>query len=531
MGAGVTGTRPSGTIRVMANNPLIYNGALNGATGGIHERWITSTQSTDYLAIRVRILDFADTIDQLIPTDPALSEADGNLMQTIVSGVLADRFINLTDDFLAIAQAIVTLWNVMRGSLEPVSTDVSSDNVIIDVTLLPPDGNQFPGGGIDVTLTQILIADGDYTGPGTGFPGWVSRYAWVNAASPRIGSTFAGTTVTAAPTVWATEADVPPGNIFWFRQWGSGAGGGSGSASRSVSGTSSLNGGGPGGGGAMNEFTLTRAQVLASLPITFSTPLRGIGGASVNGTGISVVNGNSGTSGDINTITGIGLFETAGGGQLGQAGTNGSTGAAGSGGGRLSNAISTSLGGYPLDTTPASNTTIYNIIGGARTNSRDTGGAAGTSQYAFYGGSGGGSNQSANTVIAGGRSKYGGCGGGHGGRYLMSSGLVIQTSDGGGHDINSGAPWGGGGGLGGTTAGANGANGADGNETRGGEGGGGGMACNGSTGTNLAGRGGDGGFPGGGGGGGGGAFGGSATGVSGRGGDGGDALTLLTILI
>ncbi len=517
----------------MANNPLVYNGALNGATGGIHERWITSTQNTDYLAIRIRILDFADTVDQLIPTDPAITEADGALMQSIVEGVLSERFINLTDDFLRIAQAIVTLWGVMRGSLEPVSVDVSSDNVIIDVTQLPPTGNQFPGGGVDVTLTQIIIADGPYTGPGTGFPGWLSRYAFVNPASPRIGTAYAGVTVSAAPTVWATEADVPPGNIFWFRQWGSGGGGGSGAASRSVSGTASINGAAPGGGGAMNEFMLTRAQVLAALPITFTTPLRGIGGALINTGSISIIDGNPGTNGDANVISGTGLFEMAGGGQLGQNGSSGNTGNAGSGGGRLSNFISTSQGGYPNDVTPVVNSTIFNNIGGARSNTRTTGGASGTSQYALYGGSGGGSNTSSASVIHGGRSKYGGCGGGHGGRYSLVSGLILASaSEGGNHDMTTGAPWGGGGGTAGATNGQDGGNGADGNELRGGEGGGGGMSAVGGVTSAIAGRGGDGGFPGGGGGGGGSSYGNSnQNGVSGRGGDGGDALTLLTILI
>lgn len=518
----------------MSNNPLIYNGALNGATGGIHERWITSTQSADYLAIRARILDFADTVDQLIPTDPAIGEADGALMESIVAGVLADRFINLTDDFLAIAQAIVTLWNVMRGSLVPIATDTSSDNVIIDVSLLPPDGNQFPGGGIDLTLTEILIADGPYSGPGTGFPGWLSRYAWVNAASPRIGTAFAGVNCTAAPTAWLTESDVPPGNIFWFRQWGSGAGGGSGAANRGSSGTSSIYGGGGGGGAAMNEFILTRAQVLAQLPIFFTVPIRGLGGASVSSNTLTTVSGNPGITGTSNTISGAnGLFEMAGGGSPGAGGVSTSqTGTAGSGGGRLSDATNTSTGGQPNDASAPINSIIFNILGGGRSSTRTTGGT-GTAQYALYGGAGGGSNTNSSSTVPGGRSKYGGCGGGHGGRYSLLSGTNIQTSEGGNHDMLTNTA--GGGGTAGTGNGEPGGNGLDGNEMQGGMGGGGGMAGNGNDGLPIGGDGGDGGFPGGGGGGGGGGYGvggaGGSAGVSGNGGDGGDACTLLTILI
>lgn len=511
----------------MANNPLIYNGALNGATGGIHERWITSTQSTDYLAIRNRILDFADTVDQLIPTNPAITEADGSLMESIINGVLADRFINLTDDFLAIAQAIVTLWTVMRGSLEPIAIDVSSDNVIIDLSLIPPANNPFPTGSV-TTLTEILIADGPYTGPGTGYPGFTTRIGYVNAASARVGSLFAGCTLQAAPAAWLTEADVPPGNIFTFRQWGSGAGGGSGGADRNGSGSFSGGGGGPGGGAACNEWTRTRADILAALPITFTVPLGADGGLGVTNAAVSPVIGNPGVNGATNSIVGTGIDERAGGGSLGGAGDGTSAGSAGSGGGRFGNGISFSQGGIPSDGSAVINTTIYNNIGGARSNSRNTAGSSGTSQYALWGGSGGGSYTNGTSIIMGGRSLYGGCGGGAGGRYSALSGLVGLATEGGGHDIyTQGAPWGGGGGLPGVAAGAIGQDGADGNASQGGCGGGGGQGNNAGTG----GAGGAGGFPGGGGAGGGYGHGTATAGTSGAGGRGGDALTLITITL
>ena len=518
----------------MANNPSIYNGAINGATGGIHERWITQVQAVDYTAIRNAIVEFADVVDSLIPTDVAITAAEGDLMQAITQGVLASRYIDVSDDFTGLAQAIVALWQALRGQQQPITTDVSSDNVIIDTSTIPPADNPWPT-GIGISLTSILFADGDYTTPGSGFPGFTSRIAYVNAASSRIGTLHAGVLCQAAPAAWTTEADVPPGNIFNFKQWGSGAGGGSGGASRGASGTFSIGGGGPGGGGAMNEFTMTRADVLDQLPITFTIPIGGIGGDSVVSNSISITSGNNGVSGAMNIIAGRTINETAGGGSLGTAGISNSGGSSGSGGGRMSNAISTTVGGTPNDASAVVSNVIVNILGGARSNSRNTGGSSGTSQYAIWGGAGGGSYGNGSSAIYGGRSKYGGSGGGAGGRYTSTGAAVGLACEGGNHDINATGNPNGGGVPAGVTNGEPGTNGPDGTSNEGGQGGGGGQGAVGATAaTATAGRGGDGGFPGGGAGGGGAAFSSGGSGevaTSGEGGDGGDALTLITITL
>src|SRR5262245_56108239 len=97
----------------MANNSVIYTGALNGATGGIHERWITGILPTDYTAVRNAVIEFAETIDSMIPTDVQLGIGAGMLMQTITQGVLAQRYITISDNFTEIAKAIVALWNAV----------------------------------------------------------------------------------------------------------------------------------------------------------------------------------------------------------------------------------------------------------------------------------------------------------------------------------------------------------------------------------------------------------------------------------
>lgn len=366
-------------------------------------------------------------------------------------------------------------------------------------------------------------------------PGYVRRFVWVDAASDRIGTEFAGVEVTEAPASWLTEADVPPGNNFWFVQYGSAGGSGSGAACRGGSGSASIWGGGPSGGAARHEWRVSRRDILDALPIFFTTPLGGAGGAALVTTSLSIVNGNPGVAGAMNIISGTRLRHTAGGGGPGAAGTGTASGTAGAGGGEVGNGGGPSSPGAPFDTGPSTSNTTFTDRGGALANARNTTGSSGTSNYAMDGGSGGGSNTSASSIIHGGRSKRGGCGGGHGGRAFLSGAEPSQASDGGNHDVETlGIPWGGGGGVAGVGRGGPGGAGADGSINEGGQGGGGGMGGLGNTsGTAVGGTGGAGGFPGGGSGGGGGVLSTVLTGTatSGAGFKGNDAATILTITL
>ena len=81
----------------MANNNIIYNAVLAGATGAqVTARWIVDTGASDYLSQRNAAAALANTIDALIPTDANLTEANGRLMTNIVSAVMSARAANST---------------------------------------------------------------------------------------------------------------------------------------------------------------------------------------------------------------------------------------------------------------------------------------------------------------------------------------------------------------------------------------------------------------------------------------------------
>jgi hypothetical protein len=392
-----------------------------------------------------------------------------------------------------------------------------------------------PGQSLSETLTQIMniLIAGDTS------PGYVARYGYVNAASARLGTMFAGVQLQAAPLIWTDPLHIPPGNVFDWRQWGSAGGSGAGAACRSGSGSASIGGGGPSGGGAMNRWVCTRADLIAALPIAFVTPLGGAGAAQTNGNSVSITSGANGLIGALNSIIGVRLQQTAGGGYFGTGGTGSGAGAgtAGAGGGMLSNATSLSTaGGAPWDSGPTISNTIYWQRGGAPANSRSSAGASGTCNWSVWGGAGGGSSGGTNSLTHGGRSRYGGSGGGQGGRSNLNNTVTLPSAgEGGNHDISPGVtPWGGGGGTAGNTANEDGGDGPDGSIDEGGQGGGGGgPGAGNSSSTARGGHGGRGGFPGGGSGGGGGSYSSTAAvnAIGGSGQPGADGLTVLTVLL
>ncbi|HEY0467406.1 MAG TPA: hypothetical protein VGC79_24570, partial [Polyangiaceae bacterium] len=404
-------------------------------------------------------------------------------------------------------EAYVELITTAQSS-EPAQAQLLTTDDVVDGPDTPN-----PGQPLSETIDEIeAILDADVP---NNLPGYVRRFVWANAASDRINTMFCGVLVTAAPAAWMTEADMPPGNIFNWVQFGSAGGSGSGATCRGGSGSATIGGGGPSGGAYRHEWSAARADIIAALPIFFNVPLGGAPGAAVATTAISITAGLPGQNGATCSIIGTKLKELAGGGGFGAGASTTATGAAGAGGSLLASANGNVPAG-PLDASATgSSSTQYTLHGGASTNSRTITGSSGTSNYSINGGAGGASIGSGSTNINGGRSKRGGSGGGHGGRYSLLSGIQNgSASEGGSHDIETlGNPGGGGGGQGGASPGADGQDGPDGTINEAGQGGGGGM----STGTGQAGTGGRGGFPGGGCGGGGGAYAPTGTATSGAG--------------
>lgn len=515
----------------MANNPFIFNAALSGATGGIHERWITNTDANSYLAVRNTIDAFASVVDAMIPTDPTIGPGDGDLMQSICNSVLAQRYLIASDDVSSVAQAIVALWQALRARLLP--SQINTDDIIND--------SDIPG----ETLTDALdaLADAVPAGavptapegsPGSPEnPGYVSRRVYANAASPAIGLMYAGVIIQAAVT-FTTADQLPPGDNFIVDVFASGGSAASGRAVNAV--TTDVPGGAGGAGAAHHRCQYSRAELIAALPIVMTIPLGPVGGAAVtDSTGDYPVNnpGIGGAQCSFGTL----LTAFGGGGGGSSTGVPISTQACGGAGGGIH---STGAG----STTTASPPAGGGPLGAANTENSGWGGAGGPSgngqagNKSVWGGASGGNCRIAVTSGQGGiggDTTYG-CAGGAGGSCRNPVNATPANGASGGvsnFPLNTTRAVGGTGvhGAGVQTA-SDGAPGATGTYPHGGNGGaaGGDAVATGAGGTAIGGAGGKGGFPGGGGGGGGpaarNASGGSST--SGRGGDAGDACIIIT---
>lgn len=168
----------------MANNPILYNAALSGASGALsNERWITSTNSSEYEPLEESAEAFADAIDVLIAPG-GYTDQDANLLQAICENVLSGRGswgVTVTN-----SEAIVTCFNRIRTALDPAGGGGSSSplrtGLYVDANTLTPIANRngaigSPFADLDaayiaakVVLANIsisptlLIAAGSYAG-------------------------------------------------------------------------------------------------------------------------------------------------------------------------------------------------------------------------------------------------------------------------------------------------------------------------------------------------------------------------------
>jgi hypothetical protein len=339
-------------------------------------------------------------------------------------------------------------------------------------------------------------ASGGGGSPGTGSDdGYLSRIVYVNAASARIGTTFAGVTCEATPGSWTTDADIPDGNWFDVRVAGP-AGGGAGAGQ-----SEGKMGPGGGGGARMPPRLFSRADLVAMLPITITCGLGGAGGAGRQNINlVDIIAGASGSNGSSASVFGP-ISAGAGSGGGFNAGRHGGCGGGVESAPTPTTATTAAIGGAPAITIGLGG--IY-LEGAGHPN---TSAGGGTGLAAVHGGASGGSiNGGAEGANPGGRSVFGGGGGGSGRSTDLSLGAGASGGDGGGRWTTSSQT--GGGGAGGpgvsnssTPAAAS--AGADGDIDHNGNGGGGGGSSDGNTTVMTGGAGGAGGFPGGGGGGGG----------------------------
>jgi hypothetical protein len=109
----------------MANNPVLFNAALCGASGGAQERWLLSTSAASYAQFAAAATAFATAVDAAIAVQTSVSSAQSQLLQSLCQGVLSTRLpqsVNASD-YTAIAQAIAALYAALATALTPGNID------------------------------------------------------------------------------------------------------------------------------------------------------------------------------------------------------------------------------------------------------------------------------------------------------------------------------------------------------------------------------------------------------------------------
>jgi hypothetical protein len=110
----------------MANNPLLFNAALGGAFGGINtSRTLTADDPNTYVNGRNSAIAFAAAIDAGIAVDPLITQQNANLLSSICQQILSGK--GSAGFSSATITAIVTAYNLVKSSLEPVPDSSSED--------------------------------------------------------------------------------------------------------------------------------------------------------------------------------------------------------------------------------------------------------------------------------------------------------------------------------------------------------------------------------------------------------------------
>ena len=196
------------------------------------------------------------------------------------------------------------------------SSDIANDSTVA-------------GSTVTQALDSLAVATGNQNG-------YSSRNVY-NAAS--------------SPVTFTTASQIPPGNFFVLHAKGPGGGGAGGAANRT--GLNQVNGGGGGGGGAaLPPILLSRAALIAGLPIVITLPAGGVGGAGASTTGAEA-SGTDGLAptGDLTiSFNGVVVYTAfrGGGAAAGESGGGTAGGNGGGGGGLLSAGSSATSAGVRL---------------------------------------------------------------------------------------------------------------------------------------------------------------------------------------
>ncbi len=198
----------------MANNALIFDGALSGAVGGLSTRWITEPNTLNYDTVQNIALAFAVAVDGLIPVNASLDTSAAFLIQGISQGLMESRFPRDTNGINAAAQAAVGMYNALNAQSLSMASQIANTlrgtNMTVLNGLLSPfprprrffDWDYFWTGGV----TSGTIGRMGWNLLGTGTPAYTRVTASFSNAAKALLSTSAATNNRSVLCFGETEA-------------------------------------------------------------------------------------------------------------------------------------------------------------------------------------------------------------------------------------------------------------------------------------------------------------------------------------
>lgn len=160
----------------MANNPLLFNAVIAGASGGAQERWNVDNISANYTAFRDAVVRIANAVDAAIPTLPSVSLAQVDLMQSLAQGAFGTRFPQDQSQasFDVLAAAIAAIFTQLSSTFDtslplnglPLSRVRYVDARTFDAT--PPIATSLQNGSILAPYATIQQALDDLAALGNG---------------------------------------------------------------------------------------------------------------------------------------------------------------------------------------------------------------------------------------------------------------------------------------------------------------------------------------------------------------------------